>query len=170
MGEREENLEDTVARLRDSISKVQEAKKLADDRSLQLRWRAALRKLDGKDEMLKGSTDYPRMGRLFDIVREDGKVRLILSYDQFNPEPDFNNEGQRRQVEALLKFEQPLVHLMEEAGNLWRAGDFAGEAALLEDYAISNPQRDAILDLAEEAKRDALSGASTRSKPKRRSR
>jgi hypothetical protein len=108
------------------------------------------------------------MDRLFDIVREDGKVRLILSYDQFNPDPDFTNEGQRRQVEALLKFEQPLLQLIEEAGNLWRAGDFAGEAALLEDYAISNPQRDAILDLAAEAKRDALSGASAKSRPKRR--
>jgi hypothetical protein len=168
MGEGEEDLESTVARLRDSISKVQEAKKLADDRSLQIRWRAALRKLRKKEELLKGSTDYPRMDRLFEIVREDGKVRLILSYDQFNPDPDFTNEGQRRQVEALLKFEQPLVQLMEEAGNLWRAGDYAGEAALLEDYAISNPQRDAILDLAAEAKRDALSGASAKSRPKRR--
>mgnify|MGYP001765322156 CR=1 FL=1 len=93
---------------------------------------------------------------------------MMLSYGQENPRPDFTNTGQRRQVEALLKFEQPLVQLIEHAGALWRAGDFEGEAALLEDYAISNPQRDAILDLAEEARRDALSGASARSKPKRR--
>lgn len=115
-----------------------------------------------------GSADYPRMHRLFDIVRGDGKIRLMLSYDQENPDPDLTNMGQRRQVEALLKFEQPLEQLIEQAGNLWRAGDFEGEAALLEDYAISNPQRDAILDLAEEARRDALSGGSARSKPKRR--
>ena len=57
------------------------------------------------------------MGRLFDIVREDGKVRLMLGYYQDNPDPDFTNDGQRRQVEALLGFEQPLVQLMEEAGN-----------------------------------------------------
>ena len=168
MSEDKQDLEDTVARLRDTLSKYQEAKKLAEDRNLQFRWRAALRTFGTTEERRTRSADYPRMHRLFDIVRDDGKVRLMLSYGQYNPDPDFTNEGQRRQVEALLKFGQPLMQLMEEAGSLWRAGDFEGEAALLEDYAISNPQRDAILSLAEEARRDALSGASTRSKPKRR--
>lgn len=168
MGEDEKNLEATVTRLRDTISKYQEANRLAEDRSLQLRWRAAVTTFGTAEGERTGNADYPRMGRLFDIVREDGKVRLMLNYDQYNPGPDFTNEGQRRQVEALLKIEQPLVQLMEEAGNLWRAGDFEGEAVLLEEYAISNPQRDAIFDLAKEARRDALSGASARSKPKRR--
>jgi hypothetical protein len=105
---------------------------------------------------------------LFDIVRGDGKVRLMLSYDEYNPDPDFRNMGERRQVEALLKFEEPLAQLVVEAGNRWKAGDFEGEAALLEEYAASNPQKDTILDLASEARRDALSGASSRSKQKRR--
>jgi len=107
------------------------------------------------------------MDRLFDIVRGDGRVRLMLSYDQENPSPDFTDYGQRRQVEALLGFERSLAQVMEEAGNCWRIGDFEGEASLLEEFAISNPQRDAILDLAAEARRDALSGATSRSKPKR---
>jgi len=57
---------------------------------------------------------------------------------------------------------------MEEAEKRWLAGDFQGEAAMLEEFADSNPQRDAILDLAAEAKRDALTGASTRHRPRRR--
>lgn len=164
----EKDMETTVARLRDHLSKYQDAKRLAEDGSLQFQWRAAVRTFGTKEGNRTGSANYPRMNRLFDIVRGDGKIRLMLSYDQENPDPDLTNMGQRRQVEALLKFEQPLEQLIEQAGNLWRAGDFEGEAALLEDYAISNPQRDAILDLAEEAKRDALSGGSARSKPKRR--
>jgi len=168
MREEEKELEGTVARLRDSISKLHEAKKLADDHDLQSRWRAAIRTFETREKMRAGNVDYPRMDRLFEIVREDGKVRLMLSYNKYNPNPDLMNDGQRRQVEALLKFEQPLMRLMEQAGSLWQAGDFEGEAALLEEYAVSNPQRDAILSLAEEARRDALSGASARSRPKRR--
>jgi hypothetical protein len=57
---------------------------------------------------------------------------------------------------------------MEEAEERWMAGDFQGEAAILEEFANSNPQRDAILDLAAEARQDALTGASTRQKPRRR--
>ena len=168
MKQDEKNLESTVANLRDNISKLQEARKLAEDHGLQLRWRAALRTFGTSKPELTGAADYPRMDRLFEIVREDGKIRQILNYDKYNPDPDFKNEGQRRQVEALLKFEQPLIQLMEQVGSLWKAGDFEGEAAVLEDYAISNPQREAILNLAAEARHDALSGGSTRSKPKRR--
>jgi hypothetical protein len=165
--EDQKELESTVARLHDTISKYQEARRRAEDRSLQFRWRAALRTFGSADEELAKNIDYPRMERLFDIVRNDGKIRLMMSYGRYNPYPDFSNEGKRRQVEALLKIEQPLVQMMEEAGNLWRAGDFQGEAALLEDYATSNPQREAILKLAEEARSDALSGALARTKPKR---
>jgi hypothetical protein len=164
----EKELENTVARLRDARSKYEEARKLVEDRSLQWQWRRALRLFGASTTDGPGGADYPRMERLFRIVREDGKIRLMLGYDKENPRPDFMDNGQRRQVEALLQFEQPLVQLMEEAGNLWRAGNFDGEAALLEDYAILNPQREAILQLAEEARRDALSGASTQSRPKRR--
>ncbi len=167
MGEEEKDLETTVSRLRNDISRYQDAKKRADDRALESEWKAAVKTFCSTHDSSNGASEYPRMSRLFDIVREDGKIRLVLSYDQFNPDPDFANEGQRRQVEALLKFEQPLVQLIEEAGNMWRAGNFEGEATLLEEYAISNPQRDAILDLAAEARRDALSGASAKSRPRR---
>ena len=114
------------------------------------------------------STDYPRLERLFQIVRDDGRVRYMLNYDQENPDPDFTDPGQRRQVEAILGFEQPLAQLMVEVGDRWRAGDFEGEAALLEEFARSNPQKDTILDLAAEARRDALSGATSKLRPKRR--
>jgi len=168
MGEEEKSLETTVKRLRKNISAVEEGSRRAEDRSLKTRWRTALSVYRSSEENAIGNADYPRMGRLFDIVRGDGKVRLMLSYDQYNPDPDFRNLGERRQVEALLKFEEPLTQLVIEAGNRWRAGDFEGEAALLEEYAVSNPQKDTILDLVAEARRDALSGASSKSRQKRR--
>jgi hypothetical protein len=92
----------------------------------------------------------------------------MLDYDEENPNPDFTNRGQRRQVESLLGFEQPLERLIEEAGNRWQAGDFEGEAALLEQFADSNPQRDSILNLAAEARYDAISGATAPKRPQRR--
>jgi hypothetical protein len=168
MGEEEKSLETTVKRLRKNISAVEESSRRAEDRSLKARWQTALNMYRPSDERAIGNAEYPRMEKLFDIVRGDGKVRLMLSYDEYNPDPDFRNMGERRQVEALLKFEEPLAQLVVEAGNRWKAGDFEGEAALLEEYAASNPQKDTILDLASEARRDALSGASSRSKQKRR--
>jgi hypothetical protein len=161
------HLEDTVSRLKKDISAVEENSKDSTNNSLRSRWKTAVStyKLPALPE---GVRDYPRMQRLFQVIRADGKMRLILSYDEYNPDPDLRNLGERRQVEALLKFEEPLTHLMAEAGNRWREGDFEGEAALLEEYAASNPQRDAILDLAAEARRDALSGATARSRQRRR--
>jgi len=166
--EDKKDLETTVRRLRKDISAVEESAKRMESRDLKSRWRTALNTFRPAGEKRIGSAEYPRMERLFDVVRADGKVRLMLSYDQFNPDPDFRNLGERRQVEALLKFEEPLTQLIMEAGNKWQAGDFEGEAALLEEYAVSNPQKDAILDLAAEARRDALSGASSPSRQKRR--
>jgi hypothetical protein len=168
MGEDERNLETTVKRLRKDISAVEVSSRRAEDRSLKARWRTALSMYKQSEEKAIGNAEYPRMGRLFDIVRGDGKVRLMLSYDEYNPDPDFRNLGERKQVEALLKFEEPLMQLVMEAGNKWRSGDFEGEAALLEEYAVSNPQKDTILDLASEARREALSGASSQSRQKRR--
>jgi hypothetical protein len=93
---------------------------------------------------------------------------LMLDYDLENPAPDFTDYGQRRQVESMLGFEQPVGTLMAEAESRWSAGNYEGEAALLEEFAKSNPQRDAILSLAAEARRDALTGGSSRTKPRRR--
>ncbi len=166
--EEEKGLDTTVKRLRKDISAVAEDSKRREERELRSRWRSALNLFRSKEASRLGTADYPRMEKLFEVVRGDGKVRLMLSYDQYNPEPNLANEGERRQVEALLKFEQPLAQLILEAGNRWRAGDFNGEAALLEEYASSNPQRETILDLAAEARRDALSGASSPSRQKRR--
>ena len=157
-----------MKRLRKDMSAVADNSECDGARDLRSRWQLALSLFRPKEASRLGTVDYPRKERLFEVVRGDGKVRLLLSYDQYNPEPDFANEGERRQVEALLKFEQPLAQLILEAGSRWQAGDFNGEAALLEEYAFSNPQRDTILDLAAEARRDALSGASTKYKPKRR--
>ena len=168
MRQDEKDLESTVARLSGDISKVQEAKRNAGDSDLQLRWRAAIKTFETSKAEQHGSADYPRMDRLYEIVRSDGKIKLMLGYAKDNLEPDLTNEGKRRTVEALLKFERPLEQLIQQAGKLWEAGDFEGEASLLEEYAIRNPQKDAILDLAAEARRDALSGASARTKPKRR--
>ena len=71
-------------------------------------------------------------------------------------------------VKAILEFEEPLKHLMDDTSRRWQAGDFEGEALLLEDFAQSNPQVDSILELAAEARRDALSGATARVRQKRR--
>lgn len=131
-------------------------------------WREALNIYKSTEVDRKQDADYPRRQRLFEIVREDGRIRLMLDYAEENPTPDFTDQGQRRQVQCLLGLEQPLERLIEEAGNRWQAGDFEGEAALLEEFADANPQKDIILDLAFEAKRDALSGASARQRPKRR--
>ena len=139
-----------------------------EDKDLSARWREVLRSYSASEEGPQRGTVYPRRERLFDIVRKDGRIRLMLGYGQENPDPDLTDHGQRRQVECLLEFEGPLGHLMEEAEKRWLAGDFQGEAAMLEEFADSNPQRDAILDLAAEAKRDALTGASTRQRPRRR--
>ncbi len=137
-----------------------------DEIELSSMWRHALKFYECADETQHGT--YPRWQRLFDIVQADGRIRLLLNYDEQNPNPDLRNYGERRQVESLLAFERPLEQLMAEAESRWRAGNFAGEATLLEEFADSNPQKEAILDLAAEARRDAVSGASTRVKPKRR--
>lgn len=139
-----------------------------EDEDLSARWREVLKSYSAADEGQQRGTIYPRQQRLFDIVRKDGRIRLMLGYGEENPDPDFANHGQRRQVECLLGFERPVGHLMEEAEERWMTGDFQGEAAILEEFANSNPQRDAILDLAAEARQDALTGASTRQKPRRR--
>lgn len=164
----EQDLVTTLKRRRQEVSAYEEKSRRAGDQDLPFRWRAVLNVYKSHQARQMGSTYYPRLERLFDIVREDGRVRLMLSYDQENPDPDFTDPGQRRQVEALLKFEQPLAQLMDAAEGRWRAGDFEGEAALLEEFAEGNPQKDTILNLAAEARRDdALSGASSRSRPKR---
>ena len=164
----EPDLETTLKRRRQELSVYEEESRRMGDRDLPFRWRTVVNVYKPEDARRLGAADYPRLERLFEIVREDGRVKFMLNYDIENPDPDFTNPGQRRQVEAILGFEQPLAHLIVEVGNRWRAGDFEGEAALLEEYAKSNPQRDSILDLAAEARRDALSGASARSMPKRR--
>ncbi|MBN1678193.1 MAG: hypothetical protein JW880_06600 [Candidatus Thermoplasmatota archaeon] len=169
IGDDKQDLVATLKRRRDEVSAYEEKPGRTGDQDLPFRWRAALNVYKSHETRQMGSTYYPRLERLFDIVREDGRIRLMLSYDEENPNPDFTDPGQRRQVEALLKFEQPLAQLIDEAEDCWRAGDFKAEAALLEEYAISNPQKDTILDLAAEARRDdALSGATSRSKTKRR--
>jgi len=163
----EPDLETTLKRRRQEVSVHEEKLRSASGRNLPVEWRAVLNNYRSGKASGKAGTDYPRMERLFEIAREDGRIRYMLSYDLENPDPDFTDSGQRRQVEAILGFERPLAQLIEEAGNRWRAGDFIGEAALLEEFAQSNPQRDAILDLAAEARRDALSGATSPVKPKR---
>ncbi len=133
------------------------------------RWREVLNAYE-EERSRPGRAAYPRAGRLLEIIRGDGHIRLMLEYDQENPSPNLGDYGQRRQVESILGFEAPLRTLRAEAESHWAAGDFAGEAALLEEYASSNPQRDAILSLAAEARRDAaaISGATSRVKPARR--
>ena len=135
---------------------------------LPVRWNEVLNVYRPTSEKRMEDVTYPRGQRLFEIIRNDGRIKLMLDYDEENPSPDFTDWKQRRQVESILGFEQPLERLMEEAGNRWQAGDFEGEAALLEEFANSNPQKDTILDLAAEARRDAFSGASARERPKRR--
>jgi len=136
--------------------------------NLPARWREVLDVFHTGKARHEESGAYPRRQKLFEIVREDGRIRLMLNYARENPTPDFNDQGQRRQVECMIGFEQPLERLMQEAGNRWQAGDFEGEAALLEEFANSNPQRDTILRLAAEARQDAVSGSSVRRRPKRR--
>ncbi len=136
-----------------------------DEIELSTRWR---RTIESYRSVQSKESPYPRRHRLLDIVLADGRVKLMLDYDEENPDPDLSRYGERRQVESLLGFEAPLEKLIADAENRWRAGDFAGEAAVLEEFANSNPQKDAILGLAAEARRDALSGASARTKPKRR--
>ena len=138
------------------------------DTGLPAQWQEVLRSYKAGSDERQEDAAYPRRKRLFDIVREDGHIRLMLGYDRENPVPNFADPGQRRQVEAILEFENALDNMMAEAESRWKAGDFEGEAAILEEFADRNPQREAILDLVAEARRDALSGASTRSKPKRR--
>ena len=132
------------------------------------RWHAVLHSYKSGEQGYQGDMTYPRWQKLFDIIREDGRIKLLLDYDQENPSPDFRDYGQRRQVESMLGFERPLEQLMIEAGKRWLDGDFDGEATLLEEFAESNPQKDAILDLAAEARRDSVTGASAPKRPKRR--
>ena len=139
------------------------------DNELPFRWHQVLNFYKAETEEQLKETAYPRWKRLYEIVREDGHIRLMLGYDQENPDPDFADPGQRHQVEAILGFERSLENMMAEAENRWKAGDFEGEAAILEQFADRNPQKEAILNLAAEARRDAVSGASTRTRPKRRS-
>ena len=139
----------------------------SEEAELPGRWREVVRSYEGMNQ--PGScTAYPRRQRLFEILREDGRIRLMLEYDHENPAPDFRDYGQRRQVESILGFEEQVGTLIAEAESRWSAGNYEGEAALLEEFANSNPQRDAILGLAAEARRDALTGGSSRTKPRRR--
>lgn len=164
----ESNLE-SLLRQRQQVSSASEGEaRRGGEKALPVRWREVLNDYKSTEERRKQSAKYPRWQRLFEIVREDGRIKLMLNYDNENPSPDFTDRGQRRQVECILGFEQPLEHLMEEASSRWQAGDFEGEASLLEEFAKFNPQRDTILDLAAEARRDALSGASARQRPRRR--
>ncbi len=137
---------------------------------LRARWRAAVRSYGGEDDLRAKSTEYPRAEKLYDIVRADGRIRLMLEYDEENPMPDLAEYGQRRQVESILGLEAPLEALMAETESRWLTKDFEGEARVLEEFAVSNPQRDEIMELAAEARRDAaaLTGGTTATKPKRR--
>lgn len=164
----ESGFERVLRQRRQVLSASEQESRRADEEDLPVRWREVLNVYKPAEQKRKQSTAYPRWQRLFDIVREDGRIRLMLNYDEENPTPDFTDRGQRRQVESILEFEQPLERLMEDACSRWQAGDFEGEAVLLEEFAQPNPQRDAILDLAAEARRDALSGASIRQRPRRR--
>jgi hypothetical protein len=164
----ESDLERLLKRRRQVLSASERESRRGDEEALTVRWREVINAYDSTEEERRQSAAYPRWQRLFEIVREDGRIRLMLNYAHENPTPNFTDRGQRRQVECLLGFEQPLERLMEEASNRWQAGDFEAEAALLEEFANSNPQRDAILDLAAEARQDVLSGASIRHRPKRR--
>lgn len=138
-----------------------------EERNLHAEWEEAVRSFRGARAGHRGSP-YARRARLFDIVRNDGRIKLLLGYDEENPAPDLKDYGQRRQVESLLGFEKPLERLLAEAEERWLAGDYEGEATLLEEFANSNPQKDSILDLAAEARRDAMSVAPTRMKARKR--
>jgi len=164
----ESDLERILRERQQVLSASEEESARAREADLPIRWREVLNVFKQRADMRERSAVYPRWQRLFEIIREDGRIRLMLDYDEENPTPDFTDRGQRRQVESLLGFEQPLERLIDDAGNRWQAGDFEGEAALLEEFARSNPQKDAILDLVAEARQDALSGASARKKPRRR--
>ncbi len=139
-----------------------------DEEALSAQWREAIHLYKSPRDEEEHNVAYPRGKRLFEIVREDGRIKLMLGYAAENPAPDLKDHGQRRQVECILGFEQPLEHLMHEASHRWQVGDFEGEAALLEEFANSNPQKETILRLAAEARRDALSGSSVRERPRRR--
>jgi len=139
-----------------------------EEEELSARWREVIRSYRSAEAGAKKDTSYPRRQRLLDIVREDGRIKLMLDYDEENPSPNLNEYGQRRQIESILGFEESIEHLIADVESRWNAHDFEGEAALLEEFANSNPQRDAILSLAAEARRDSLSGASARVKPRRR--
>ena len=140
----------------------------SDEAELDDQWRTLLRSFgnEGKDRETRSA--YPRGQRLFEIVQRDGRIRLMLDYNEENPAPDFKDFGQRRQVESILGLEKPIENMLAEAEGRWSAGNFEGEAAILEEFAESNPQRDAILELAAEAREDALTCGSSRTRPKRR--
>jgi len=164
----ESDLERLLKRRQQVMSASEGGSRRGDEKPLPVRWREVLNDYKSIEERRKQSEKYPRWQRLFEIVKEDGRIKLMLNYDNENPSPDFTDRGQRRQVECILGFEQPLEHLMEEASSRWQAGDFEGEATLLEEFAKFNPQKETILGLAAEARKDALSGASARHRPRRR--
>ena len=139
----------------------------SEEEALSAQWRKALHYYKSTAKEQRRNEAYPRWKKLFEIVREDGRIRLMLGYDLENPMPNLKDRGQRRQVECILGFEQPLQQMMEEASHRWQAGDFEGEAALLEEFAQSNPQKEMIMGLAAEARKDALSGSSVRTRPRR---
>ncbi len=168
MRSEESDLERALRQRRQVLSAVEKEGRREDEGSLPVRWKEVLNVYRRPSENRTDVTTYPRGQRLFEILRHDGRIKLMLDYDEENPDPDFTDRGQRRQVESILGFEQPLERLMEEAGDRWQAGDFDGEASLLEQFADSNPQRESLLDLAAEARRDAVSGASARDRPRRR--
>jgi hypothetical protein len=168
MRSEESDLEKALRRRREVLSAAEKEGRTEEEQSLPVRWKEVLNTYREPSGKRAEASAYPRGERLFEIVRQDGRIKLMLDYDEENPNPDFTNRGQRRQVESLLGFEQPLERLIEEAGNRWQAGDFEGEAALLEQFADSNPQRDSILNLAAEARYDAISGATAPKRPQRR--
>ena len=168
MRSEESDLEKTLRQRRLVLSAAEKEASRECEESLPIRWREVVNVYRRSPKMRPDIGPYPRGEKLFEIVRHDGRVKLMLDYDEENPVPDFTDRGQRRQIESILGFERPLERLIEEAGSRWQAGDFAGEAALLEEFADSNPQSESILDLAAEARQEAASGATTRTRPQRR--
>jgi|GEM_PF-2479191 len=164
----ESDLERALRHRRQVLAAFQKQSEREEQEALSARWNEVVNTYRMRSGKAQGLLEYPRGERLFEIIRNDGRVRLLLDYNLENPSPNLANQGQRRQVESILGFERPLEQLMLEAGGRWQAGDYEREAELLEEFAKSNPQSDSILDLAAEARRDAISGASTARKPKRR--
>ena len=164
----ESTLERALRQRRQVLAAVEKESQREDREALSIRWKDAVNTFRMSSGPPKEVSGYPRGERLFEIIRNDGRIKLMLDYSDENPSPDLADRGQRRQVESILGFEQSLDRLMIEAESRWQAGDFSGEAALLEEFADSNPQKDSILDLAAEARHDAESGGSARKKPQRR--